>query len=211
MSLLLMCCGRVALPSEAEVSQEMCSCYQAQKGGDIDARMKPCLEVLNARLAETAQLQSQPDTVALQTFLYQVLSDMVLSCDAFGAELSSMYDNFYPPDTSAANRASIQALARELSATSTPDSTKKLLHKLITKSMEARLFEQGLQYCARLKEVDPNEVAAYFASGYAYNQQGKYDLAAGEIEKAISLDKETHMEIFLALIKRHQETSQSKP
>lgn len=85
-----------------------------------------------------------------------------------------MYDNLYPRDTSRANQAAMQRLARALPHASTADSTKRLLHELISRSLKARLLEQGLRYCTQLKQVDPEEVGAYFASGYAYTQQAKW-------------------------------------
>jgi tetratricopeptide (TPR) repeat protein len=202
-------CERQKPISVTDVSEQMCTCFRARKAGDIDARLTPCVDsLINARRAEIAQLHvQQPDSVALRAFLAQVTQHMVLSCDAFGSELSTMYDNFYPRDTSRANLAGIQLLAGELSNAPTPYSTKKLLHELIRWSMKVRLLDQGLRYCTQLKKVDPNEVGAYFASGYAYTQQAKYDLALAEVERAMSIHNETDMALFLALIKRRQAKS----
>ncbi|GAB2863757.1 hypothetical protein GCM10027044_25450 [Hymenobacter ruber] len=200
------------------MSQEACDCFSKQKG-DIDARMAPCIE--NVSYSQTVNL---PEGYSLQDSVLAVgkikskmdsinakkVADlstmtryMAVSCDAFGSELEILYDKWYPIDSSAANLDSIKSLDSKFRMLAVSDTAKKtVLHKLISKNIEARRLEEGLRRCQQMKQLFKNEGGAYYASAFIYNLQKKYPEAISELKQEISISGDKNLELIVAVIKR---------
>ena len=151
--------------SVAEASKEMCECFSKQHEEDIDTRMKPCMDlVINNKRAAIEKFYSQYDSEkAMGKFITIVSIDMVSTCDSFGAEITAMYENSYPLDTSSTNIDKITALKRELKASTSADSAKARLHRLVYHSIQARQLDNALVYCRQIKSIDKNDAGSLFS------------------------------------------------
>ncbi|MFD1873059.1 hypothetical protein [Hymenobacter bucti] len=204
--------------SIAELSQEACDCFSNQKG-DIDTRLTPCIKSINySQTVNLPEGHSLQDSVAAvdsmkskmnamkSRELYKMSSmmqNLVVSCDAYGAEVEALYDKWYPIDSSAANLDSIKILKSNFQMASVSDSTKiAVLNKLIAKNIEARRLAEGLRRCQQMKKLFKNEGGAYYASAFIYNLQKKYPEAISELKQEISISGDNNLELIVAVIKR---------
>ncbi|MBF9236705.1 hypothetical protein I2I05_04795 [Hymenobacter sp. BT683] len=204
--------------SIAEMSQEACDCFSKQKG-DIDTRLTPCIKSithsqtinlpegysLQDSIAAANNMKSKMDTLQSRDLdrMSGMMQNLVVSCDAYGAEFEALYDKWYPIDSSTANLDSIKILESKFRATSISDTTKKaLLHKLIAKNIEARRLEEGLRKCQQMKKLFKDEGGAYYASAFIYNLQKKYPEAISELKQEISISGDKNLELIVAVTKR---------
>lgn len=200
--------------SIAAVSHEVCECFNKQKTGDIDARLTPCFKnIIHSRTATLPEGYSLQDSVAAVNAVNDslakdsqsiplIMQQLVNSCDSYGAEIETMYDAWYPVDSSATNLNTIQQLADKLPTSTIPDTTKRILHALIARNIRARRLEQGLKYCQQMKKRFAQEGGAYFASAYVYNLKRKPNLAINELKEEIRISGDTNLGLFIAVTKR---------
>lgn len=202
--------------SISQVSQELCDCFNKQKGGDIDARMAPCMDqvLTTSHTVTLEEGHSRQDSVnavnAVNTMaskdvqkMPDVMNNLVASCDAFGLEMEVLYDRWYPTDSSASNLIAIEKLSSEFQRVATKDTASKgILHKLIAKNIEARRLEEGLRRCKQMKVLYNEEEGAYYASAFIYQLQQKYPLAISELKQEISIYDKEDLKIIVEVIKR---------
>lgn len=207
--------------SISQVSQEVCECFNRQKGDDIDAKLKPCINqvAISSHTVTLKEGYSYQDSVDAVNALVsedinnvaEVTNRLVASCDAFGSEVEALYDRWYPVDSSASNLIAIEKLASEFQAVSASDTASKgMLHKLIVKSIEARRLEEGLRRCKQMKTLYKEEEGAYYASAFIYQLQKKYSFAIKELEQEISIYKKPDLKLIVAVIKRKAQRDNDK-
>lgn len=204
--------------SIAEMSQEACDCFSKQKG-DVDTRLTACITSktfshkvelpegysLQDSIAAVEKIKSKADSMKSRELdrMSSMMQNLVVSCDAYGAEIEALYDKWYPIDRSTVNLDSIKILESKFRVASISETTKKaLLHKLIAKNIEARKLEDGLQKCQQMKKLFKDEGGAYYASAFIYNLQKKYPEAINELKQEISISGDKNLELIIAVIKR---------
>lgn len=204
--------------SIAEMSQEACDCFSKQKG-DIDTRLTPCVKSithsqkinlpegysLQDSVAAVDDMKSKLDSMKSKDLekISGMMQNLVVSCDAYGAEVEALYDKWYPIDSSAANLDSIKILNSKFRMLAVSDTAKKaVLHKLIAKNVEARRLAEGLRRCQQMKKLFKNEGGAYYASAFIYNLQKKYPEAINELKQEISISGDKNLELMVAVTKR---------
>lgn len=197
--------------SITEVSQEVCKCFNKQKG-DIDTRLTPCIN--KTPLIQKATLpeghSSQDSAAIVNTMkaeeaknISEIMQNLIVSCDAFGSEFETLYDKWYPIDSSAANLDSIKILENQFQVASISSNDKRaILNKLIAKNIESRRLEEGLRRCQQMKKLFKNEGGAYYASAFIYNLQKKYPLAINELKQEILLEHNNDIKMIIAVMKR---------
>jgi len=198
------------------MSQEACECFNKQKGDDIDAKLTPCIsQVVNsshtATLKEGYSHQDSVDAMNTVNVLAskdisnasEVMNSLVTLCDTFGSEMEVLYDRWYPVDSSASNLNYIKQLSSKFKRVSTSDTaSKKILHKLIAKNIEARRLWEGLRRCKQMKSLYKEEEGAYYASAFIYQLQHKYSLAINELNQEISIYNKKDLNLIVEVIKR---------
>jgi hypothetical protein len=199
-----------------QMSQEVCECFNKQKGDDIDAKLGPCINQVaisshTVTLKEGHSYQDSVDAINTVNTLaskdinnaVEITNSLVASCDAFGSEMEALYDRWYPIDSSASNLIAIKKLSNEFQKVAASDTiSKEILNKLIAKDIEARRLEEGLQRCNQMKILYKEEEGAYYASAFIYQLQKKYPLAIRELEQEIYIYKKPDLKLIVAVIKR---------
>jgi tetratricopeptide (TPR) repeat protein len=204
--------------SIAELSKEACDCFIKQKG-DVDTRLTPCIKgITYSQELELPESYSRQDSVAAANDIKSkmdsmksreldkmssMMQNLVVSCDAYGAEIEALYDKWYPINSSAANLDSIKILDSKFRMLAVSDTARKaVLHKLISKNIEARRLEEGLRRCQQMKQLFKNEGGAYYASAFIYNLQKKYPEAISELKQEISISGDKNLELIVAVTNR---------
>jgi hypothetical protein len=101
------------------------------------------------------------------------------------------------------NLNSIKQLSSEFQELSTSDTdSKKILHKLIAKNIEARHLGEGLRRCKQMKYIYKEEEGAYYASAFIYQLQHKYSLAINELNQEISIYNKKDLKLIVEVVKR---------
>lgn len=198
-------------------SQQLCACFSKQKAGTIDEMITPCINTIATAYGhskvnlivpygvDSTSIKLKTDSINRENlrFTSAVINEAVVSCDRLGIELESMYDKWYPLDSSASNLTIIRQLSNELSKTSIADTAyKRLLHALISRNIKARQLNLALQNCQKMKGFFPTEEGAYFASAFIYNLQQKYPLATAEIQQEMMIGNSNDLKLILAIIER---------
>ncbi|MGY3089595.1 tetratricopeptide (TPR) repeat protein [Hymenobacter sp. UYAg731] len=204
--------------SIADLSKEACDCFSKQKG-DVDTRLTLCTKSITySQKVELPEGYSRQDSIAAANDIKtkmdsmksrelermsSMMQNLVVSCDAYGAEIEALYDKWYPIDSSATNIDSIKILDSKFRMLAISDTARKaVLHKLISKNIEARRLEEGLRRCQQMKQLFKNEGGAYYASAFIYNLQKKYPEAISELKQEISISGDKNLELIVAVMKR---------
>jgi hypothetical protein len=112
--------------SISQMSQEVCECFNKQKGDDIDTKLGPCINqvTISSHTVTLEEGHSHQDSVdAVNTVntlaskdinnVHEVTKLLVTSCNAFGSEMEAIYDRSYAIDSSENNLIAIKQLLGE--------------------------------------------------------------------------------------------------
>lgn len=190
-----------------------CNCFSELTEEGIDERLDACLSqpvYVNAtRIYDNSGSGEAMDTV-ITNYMTEVIILMVHNCDRFFFEADSMYTQMYPEVDYASVEQSVLALNDSLAMDSLDESvTVSLLHRKAAMLTRARRFDSALIVLDMLANEYGRETETYLLSAYLYRSKGLYDLALGEIEKAVQMGNNGHA-LFGELIKRRKMEEQAK-
>jgi hypothetical protein len=120
----------------------------------------------------------------------------------FFIAISDLYDREYFADTTESNRSAIRELSARLKTEVNRDSVKSLLHKKVSKLIQAREFDMALQSIDSIKSMDSTDYGTNLASAYIWNQQGLHDKAVIEIDRAFELSGDQYLKLYAEIAKR---------
>lgn len=203
---LISCSNQNKLTPEA-MAESACDCFEKLEVGSIDDRLSPCLsEPINENVEQiyNSYQPDKPVETALEDYMMEVSIIMIHNCDKFYVELDSMYTDMYPEIEYSSIQPKLQLLSDSINGTQLSDTSKiALLHEKISLLTKARKFDEALASIDQMSNEFLNESETYWVRAYIYRFMGKYDLAIGEIDKAIASGNEGSM-IFRELIKRNK-------
>jgi|GEM_PF-4178262 len=198
--------------SISQLSQDVCDCLNEHHEGDIDARMTPCInKIVIPQTSTLAEGYSKSDSAAAVDVMMfketnkasKVTFNLVTSCEVFGSEIETLYDKWYPVDSSAENLRAIKLLSDNFQrATDADTSRKRVLYELIARNIKARHFDEGIKRCQQMKSLYKKEGGAYFASAFIYNLQKRYPLAIDELNQEIRMSKDSNLRLVIEVMKR---------
>ena len=204
-------CGQKSELSVDNASRQFCDCFSAKTTGSVDDKLSPCLQEIvdkkNKEWQESGLVNQDTLTNRTTKFSLAIMIDMVRTCDNYFVAVNDLYDKGYPVDTTELNRNAIGELSTKIKEEPNMDSVKSLLHKKVYRLIQAREFDLALQSIDSINSLDNTDYGANLASAYIFNQQGLYDEALVEIDKAVELSGNGNLELYAEIAKRKKLTS----
>jgi tetratricopeptide (TPR) repeat protein len=181
----------------------LCNCFSTKTVGNIDDRLTPCFQrVVTEKQKELQSAGNQEFFQGqLEAFGLELMIALTRDCDSYFKEVSSLYDNSYPLDSSEYNKQEIIRLANKIAGESNRDSVKAALHKKVYKLMQLRQYKDALKDIQRIESIDSSDYRAHLAKAFLFNQTGMYDDAVGEIQKAVDLSGNPNMILYAEIAK----------
>lgn len=201
--LVLAACGTKRQSPTDAAATRLCNCFSSKTVGSVDDRLTPCFQrVITEKRKELQTAGSQEFFQGqLEAFGLDLMVSLTRDCDAYFTEVSSLYDNSYPLDSSAYNKQQIIVLSKKLDGESNQDSVKSTLHKRVYKFMQSRQYKEALKDIQRIESIDSSDYRAHLAKAFLFNQTGMYDDAVLEIQKAVDLSGNPNMILYAEIVK----------
>ncbi len=199
---LVACAPKKQSPTDA-VATRLCNCFSSKTVGSVEDRLTPCFQRVMTEKQKELEAVGNPEFSKgqLEKFGLDLMVGITKECDAYFKDVSSLYDNSYPFDSSALNKQEIQRLTIKIENETSRDSVKAFLHDKVYKLMQRRQYTDALKDIQRIESLDSADFRAHLAKAFLFNQTGMYDDAVAEIEKAIALSGNPNMILYAEIAK----------
>jgi tetratricopeptide (TPR) repeat protein len=203
---ILSSCGHTDKINEDTVARQFCDCFKGNNAENIDERMYPCMDTLiNSKQTLIKEMYKEmPGDSAVLFFMRNVMVKMIDNCDEFFTQVDQAYYNMYPLDTSIGTRATLEFLNTKKDTITDPDSAVAVLHQLLTLQLQSRMYDKAILTSQQIEKINPKDVGASLALGYAYNGLKNYNQAITSIDNAIAINNDKDYYIFRAITLRRQ-------
>jgi tetratricopeptide (TPR) repeat protein len=208
--MVLGACGQKSELSVENASQEFCDCFNSQATGAVDERLSPCLQKITDKKKnewnDSGIIDPDSIKVKISKFSLDMMLVMTRTCDNYFVAINDLYDKGYSLDTTALNRNAIKELSTRIRSEANMDSVKSLLHKKVSRLIQAREFDLALQSIDSIKSLDNTDYGANLASAYIFNQTGLHDKAVIEIDKAVEISGNESLKLYAEVARQKKRT-----